>query len=76
MSSRRYGAAAIAFDLDGFDDFDDQPVPMTASVALVRGRDGTLRSVDVARLAWPDDTAEAGVDEMADILRYTPRGSC
>ena len=29
-----------------------------------------------AALHWPSSTEEVGVDEMADILRYAPRGSC
>jgi|GEM_PF-1536015 len=74
MRSNRFGAAAAAFDLDELDQV--QPVRRSAVRAMVRGRDGALRAVDTARLAWPSSAEEVGVDEMADILRYAPRGNC
>ncbi len=73
MRNNRFGAAAVAFDLD---DLDQAPVLRSAVRAMVRGRDGTMRAVDTARLAWPSSAEEVGVDEMADILRYAPRGNC
>jgi hypothetical protein len=73
MRRNRFGAAAVAFDLD---ELDQAPVRKSAVRAMVRGRDGAMRSVDTARLAWPNAAQEIGVDEMADILRYAPRGTC
>ena len=73
MRNNRFGAAAVAFDLD---DLDQALVLRSAVRAMVRGRDGTMRAVDTARLAWPSSAEEVGVDEMADILRYAPRGNC
>ena len=65
-------AAALSMDLDAFDvTLSDAP-----SSAYVRGRDGALRAVDVARLAWPDATSAAGVDYMADLSRRGPIGRC
>lgn len=73
MTRSRFGAAAVAFDLD---ELDQTPVRKSAVRAMVRGRDGAMRAVDTARLAWPSAAEEVGVDEMADILRYAPRGNC
>ena len=64
--------AALAFDLD---DFEDMNAPAAES-AMVRGRDGRLRAVDVARLAWPDERASAGVDLMADLMGPAARSRC
>ena len=64
--------AALTLDLDAYDDLES----LSPAVAYVRGRDGALRSVDVARLAWPDDRAAAGVDVMADLSRGGPAGRC
>jgi len=64
--------AALAFDMDAFDDMDAP----AAEAALVRGRDGRLRPVDVARLAWPDERASAGVDLMADLMGPAARSRC
>jgi hypothetical protein len=50
-------AAAMAFDMDFLDDAS----AVTPSSAMVRVRDGRMRSVDVARLAWPDENTAAGV---------------
>ncbi len=70
--TRRMAAAALSFDLDAFDD-----VSMAqASSAMVRGRDGRLLAVDMARLAWPDERAAAGVDFMAELDRRGPLGRC
>jgi len=66
-------AAAVGFDMNTFDE--DGEAPSLAS-AYVRGRDGRLRAVDVARLAWPDGAATAGVDCMADLSRRGPLGRC
>lgn len=65
-------AAALNIDLDAFEDRGSN----SPSRAMVRGRDGRLRSVDVARLAWPDERAAAGVDYMADLYRDGPLGRC
>lgn len=73
MRNNRFGAAAVAFDLDALD---QAPARRSAVRAMVRGRDGSMRAVDTARLAWPSSAEEVGVDEMADILRYVPRGNC
>ena len=73
MRNNRFGAAAVAFDLD---ELDQAPMRRPAVRAMVRGRDGAMRAVDTARLAWPSSAEKVGVDEMADILRYAPRGNC
>lgn len=73
MRRNRFGAAAVAFDLD---QLEKTPVRRSAVRAMVRGRDGAMRAVDTSRLAWPSATEEVGVDEMADILRYPARGNC
>lgn len=65
-------AAAINIDLDAYETRGSN----APSRAMVRGRDGRMRAVDVARLAWPDDRAAAGVDYMADLYRYGPIGRC
>lgn len=65
-------AAALNIDVDAMDDSGAQ----TPESAMVRGRDGRLRSVDVARLAWPDDRVAAGVDYMADLSRSGPLHRC
>ncbi|MGZ0187441.1 MAG: hypothetical protein ACKVH0_05460 [Alphaproteobacteria bacterium] len=64
--------AAFAFDIGALDD----ATAITPSSAMVRGRDGRMRSVDVARLVWPDENATAGVDYMADLTRRGPLGRC
>ena len=66
------GFAAMAFDLSVLDDQN----PTQAESALVRGRDGRLRPVDVARLAWPDDNDYVGVDHMADLAGTRPLIRC
>jgi hypothetical protein len=73
MRTNRFRAAAVAVDLD---ELDQAPVRRSAVRAIVRGRDGTMRAADTARLAWPSSAEEVGLDEMADILRYAPRGNC
>lgn len=65
-------AAALNIDLDAF----ETRGSTSPSRAVVRGRDGRMQSVDVARLAWPDERAAAGVDYMADLYRYGPIGRC
>ena len=74
MRENRFGAAAAAFDLDELDQA--PPVRRSAVGAMVRGRDGSMRAVDTARLAWLNPAAEVCVDEMAYIPRYAPRGNC
>ena len=69
---RRSPAVAMSYDLNAFDD----AMRQTPASAVVRGRDGRMRAVDVARLAWPDDNAAAGVDYMAELSRVGPRGRC
>lgn len=69
--SRRY-AQAMAYDAESFED----EAPTAPERALIRCRDGVLRAVDVARLAWPDETAAAGVDYMADLARQGALGRC
>lgn len=73
MKRNRFGAAAIAFDLD---DVEKAPACRSAVRAIVRGRDGAMRTVDTARLAWPSAAEEVGFDEIADILSYPARGNC
>lgn len=65
-------AAALNIDLDAYEDAGCAG----PSQAMVRGQDGRLRSVDVARLAWPDDGAAAGVDYMADLAGFGARNRC
>ena len=50
MRNNRFGAAAVAFDLD---ELDQATMRRPAVRALVRCRDGAMRAVDTARLAWP-----------------------
>ncbi len=69
---KRNFAAAFAYDMNSLED----AVSFTPARAVVRGRDGLMRAVDIARLVWPDDTATAGVDCMADLSRVGPRGRC
>ncbi len=69
----RRSIAALSIDMDAFDDTAGSAAPASA---LVRGRDGRLRALDVARLAWPDEDATAGVDYMADLSRRGPLSRC
>lgn len=64
--------AALGIDFSAFEDSDQT----TPSSAMVRGRDGRLHAVDVARLAWPDETSTAGVDYMADLSGFGRRNRC
>lgn len=66
-------SAALALD---FEDFDDEATAIAPSAAMVRDRAGVLRPVDVARLAWPDESQSAGVDYVADLSRGGRSGSC
>jgi len=66
-------ATAIAFDVEFLNDAS----AMTPSSAAVHGRgDGRMRSVDVARLVWPDENVSAGVNYMAGITDHGPLGRC
>lgn len=67
-------AAALSLDFELDDDGDCHV--LSPEAAMVRGRDGVLRAVDIARLAWPDETATAGVDYMADLYRSGPLNRC
>lgn len=66
------GLAATTFD---FEQFEDSERASPAS-AMVRGADGRMMQVDIARLAWPDEDAAAGVDLMADLSGAGPFGRC
>lgn len=67
-----FAGTTLAIDLSTFEDTPSS----TPQRAVVRGRDGRLRAIDIARLAWPDNKSDAGVDHVAELHNGERAGNC
>ena len=70
MTSFRDSALAIDFS-----HFEDAPISTPRS-AVVRGRDGKLRAIDIARVAWTEDCKDANVIHLAALNGSDLKGNC